>query len=84
MNLGIYVREVDELLDNQARFIQGIAGERGAVKAEACWLQARLLQEGEDDVWWPYEDLPSSCEDIEARLTSEPSRLSPSAQLERR
>jgi hypothetical protein len=72
VNLGVYVREVDQLFDdwwgksNKA----GAPGEDWPVKEYLCFLRARLggIRFGDRDAWWDYDDLDAAADDIAARL----------------
>jgi uncharacterized protein DUF4304 len=72
MNLGVYVREVDQLYDDWwgRSNKTGLPGEDGAVKEYACFLRARLgdIRHEGHDVWWQYADLVAAATDIAARV----------------
>jgi len=58
VNVGIYVREVDELLDDWWRRERksGLPGHDGAVLESVCWLRERIGRFDSDghDKWWSY------------------------------
>lgn len=71
VNIGIYVREVDALVLHHARGQGDALGRTKAVRAELCWLEARigkLAAADPRDVWWEYEQLAEAVPDIERRL----------------
>ena len=73
VNLGVYVREVDQLFDDwwgQSKRA-GVPGEGAAVKEYDCWLRARLgdIRKEGNDKWWNYGDIAGTAIDIQERLT---------------
>jgi hypothetical protein len=72
VNLGLYVREVDQLFDDwwgRSKKV-GLPGEHGAVKEYVCWLRGGLgdIRFGGHDTWWEYGDAVAASVDIGARL----------------
>ena len=72
VNVGIYVREIDELLDDWWRREgkAGVPGRDGAVLESVCWLRQRIGHFGSDghDQWWPYGNPETSADEIRSRL----------------
>jgi uncharacterized protein DUF4304 len=72
VNLGVYVREVDQLFDDSWGRSKkaGVPGEDGAVKEYDCWLRARLgeIRAGGHDTWWKYGNVDAASTDIAARI----------------
>jgi len=77
VNVGIYVREIDELFTsywNRSRV--GLPGVDRAVKEYECWIRARLgeIPAGGRDRWWKYTNLDAAAADIAARLRADAAR----------
>jgi hypothetical protein len=72
VNLGVYVREIDELFNSSWK--KPKAGDEGigAVKEYDGWLRARLssIRRG-SDLWWKYTKLDAAVADIAARLQAD-------------
>lgn len=76
VNLGVYVREIDDLFDSVwGGSKAGVPGVDGAVREYECWLRARLgeIRRGGRDVWWSYANLDAAVSDIAARLQADAS-----------
>jgi len=74
VNLGVYVREIDDLFDSiWGGSKAGVPGVDGAVKEYECWLRARLgeIQRGGRDIWWRYTNLDAAVSDIAGRLQTD-------------
>ena len=71
VNLGIYVREVDQLMhDHMARYGPGL-GTTKALRAELCWLEARIGDVGAPGSdWWYYAKSDATAE-VRNRLLTE-------------
>jgi hypothetical protein len=72
VNVGIYVREIDELLDDWWRRERkpGVPGRDGAVLESVCWLRQRIGRFDSDghDHWWPYGNPETSADEVRSRL----------------
>jgi uncharacterized protein DUF4304 len=72
VNVGIYVREVDELLDDWWRRERksGVPGRDGAVFESVCWLRERIGRFDSDghDQWWGYGKPETSAREIRSKL----------------
>lgn len=75
VNLGVYVREVDQLFDDWWGRSKktGKPGEDGGVLEYVCWLRARLgaIRHGGRDGWWRYSDVRDAVGDVGSRLTGD-------------
>lgn len=72
VNLGVYVREIDDLFDSVwGGSKAGVPGVDGPVKEHECWLRGRLggIRRGGGDIWW--RNLDASVSDIAARLQAD-------------
>ncbi len=70
VNVGIYLREVDQLFDDHwTRYGPGL-GTKKVLREELCWLRTRIgrLEPTADDRWWPYTELDAAIQDVAARL----------------
>ena len=72
VNLGIYVREIDELFDDWWRRDgkKGDPGKDGAVKEDICWLRERIggFEPDHQDKWWPYRNIDQAASEIRSKL----------------
>jgi hypothetical protein len=72
VNLGIYVREIDQLFDDwwgrQGK--KGRPGRDVVVREEVCWLRSRLgsLPTDGEDTWWDYSAPDVAASDVRARF----------------
>jgi hypothetical protein len=75
VNVGVYVREVDQLFDDWWGRSKkpGLPGEEGVVKEYDCWLTARLggIRHGGHDTWWDYANPDAAAVDVMARLNDD-------------
>jgi hypothetical protein len=74
VNLGVYVREIDELFTSSwNRSVAGVPGVDRGVKEYEGWLRARLgeIPPGGRDLWWEYTNLDAAVADIAARLQAD-------------
>lgn len=73
VNLGVYVHEIDQLLNsNLPKSAAGVPGVDRVVKEYEGWLRARLggIRRG-SDLWWRYTNLDAAVADIAARLQAD-------------
>jgi hypothetical protein len=71
VNLGIYVREVDQLMhDHMARYGPGL-GTTKVLRAELCWLETRIGDVGDAGSDWWYYARSDATDEVKNRLLAE-------------
>jgi hypothetical protein len=73
VNVGIYLREVDQLYDDHWTRYGPELGTRKVLGEELCWLRARIgdLKSAPNDCWWPYVELDSAISEVGASLQTQ-------------